>query len=86
MTKSLLNQVLLDNDFVLEPSNEIKNQRLVSYLNLIYNLIVETRNSNYLGIVLSFDSYNTSGGKSAFCSIQKERHYMEGECTSQLVN
>ena len=35
MAKSLFNQVLLESDFVLEPSNEIKNQRLVSYLNLI---------------------------------------------------
>ena len=40
MAKSLFNQVLLEYDFVLELSNEIKNQSLVSYLNLIYNLIV----------------------------------------------
>ena len=47
MAKSLFNQVLLENDFVLEQSNVIKNQILVSFLNLIYNLIVEARNSNY---------------------------------------
>ena len=52
MAKSLLNQVLLDNDFVLEPSNENENQRLVSYLDLIYNLIVEARISKYLEEVL----------------------------------
>ena len=50
MAKSLFNQVLLEYDFVLEPSNEIKNQRLVSYLNLIYNLIVEARISKYFKI------------------------------------
>ena len=50
--KSLFNQVLLDNDFVLEPSNENENQRLVSYLDLIYNLIVEARISKYLEEVL----------------------------------
>ena len=43
MAKSLFNQVLLETDFVLEPSNKIKNQRLVSYLDSIYNLIVEAR-------------------------------------------
>ena len=48
LAKSLFNQVLLDNDFVLEPSNENKNQRLVSYPNLIHNLMVEARISNYL--------------------------------------
>ena len=48
MAKSLFNQVLLENDFVLEPSNENKNQRLVSYPNLIHNLMVEARISNYL--------------------------------------
>ena len=48
MAKSMLNQVLLENDFVLEPSNLIKNQRLVSYLNSIYNPMVEARTSNYL--------------------------------------
>ena len=50
--KSLFNQVLLDIDFVLEPSNENENQRLVSYLDLIYNLIVEARISKYLEEVL----------------------------------
>ena len=48
MAKSLFNQVLLENDFVLEQSNVIKNQILVSFPNSIYNLIVEARNSNYL--------------------------------------
>ena len=52
LAKSLFNQVLLDIDFVLEPSNENENQRLVSYLDLIYNLIVEARNSNFLDEVL----------------------------------
>ena len=52
LAKSLFNQVLLDNDFVLEPSNENENQRLVSYLDLIYNLIVEARISKYLEEVL----------------------------------
>ena len=48
MAKSLFIQVILEDDFVLEPSNEIENQRLVSYLNLIYNLMVEARTSNFL--------------------------------------
>ena len=48
MAKLLFNRVLLENDFVLEPSNENKNQRLVSYPNLIHNLMVEARISNYL--------------------------------------
>ena len=52
LAKSLFNQVLLDIDFVLEPSNENENQRLVSYLDLIYNLIVEARISKYLEEVL----------------------------------
>ena len=53
LAKSLFNQVLLDNDFVLEPSNENENQRLlVSYLDLIYNLIVEARISKCLEEVL----------------------------------
>ena len=52
LAKSLFNQVLLDNDFVLKPSNENENQRLVSYLDLIYNLIVEARISKYLEEVL----------------------------------
>ena len=52
MAKSLFNQVLLEMDFVLEQSNGIKNQILVSYVNLIYNLIVEARNSNFLDEVL----------------------------------
>ena len=53
LAKSLFNQVLLDNDFVLEPSNENENQSLlVSYLDLIYNLIVEARISKYLEEVL----------------------------------
>ena len=47
MAKSLFNQVLLENDFVLEPSNLIKNQRLVSYLNSIYDPMVEARTSNF---------------------------------------
>ena len=48
MAKSLFNQVLLEIDFVLEPSNVTKNQELVSYLHLIYNVIVEARILNYL--------------------------------------
>ena len=52
MAKSLFNQVFLENDFVLEQSNVIKNQILVSFPNSIYNLIVEARNSNYLDEVL----------------------------------
>ena len=53
LAKSLFNQVLLDNDFVLKPSNENENQRLlVSYLDLIYNLIVEARISKCLEEVL----------------------------------
>ena len=48
MAKSLFNQVLLEIDFVLEPSNVNKNQGLVSYLHLIYNVIVEARILNYL--------------------------------------
>ena len=52
MAKSLFNQVLLENDFVLEQSNVIKNQILVSFPNLIYNLIVEARNSNYSDEIL----------------------------------
>jgi len=47
MAKSFFNKVLLEQDFVLEPSNEIKNQSLVSYQNLIYNLNVEARTSHY---------------------------------------
>ena len=48
MAKSFFNQVLLEIDFVLEPSNVNKNQGLVSYLHLIYNVIVEARILNYL--------------------------------------
>ena len=52
MAKSLFNQVFLESDFVLKTSHEIKNQSLVSYLNSIYNPMVEARTSNYLDEVL----------------------------------
>ena len=52
MAKSLFNQVFLESDFVLKTSHEIKNQSLVSYLNSIYDPMVEAGTSNYLDEVL----------------------------------
>ena len=46
--KKRIYEVKFKTYFVLEPSNLIKNQRLVSYLNSIYNPMVEARTSNYL--------------------------------------
>ena len=50
--KKRIYEVKFKTSFVLEPSNLIKNQRLVSYLNSIYNTMVEARTSNYLDEVL----------------------------------
>ena len=50
--KKKIYEVKVKTYFVLKPSSEIKNQILVSYLNLFYNLIQQARTSNFLDQIL----------------------------------